>query len=162
MILDALERVLEVLERVASPRELTLLALAATMVVFGAAAGLPDTVAIALIAIGSGMFFIGIFLPALTEFQIGPSGFSAKLRERDQEVRATLEPHTESLMRTAAMLAGNPNVGRELLDRALVETYLQWQQAKREGPAETVLRHLGNLAPTLAADASATASGEAL
>lgn len=162
MVLDALERVLEVLERVASPRELTLLALAATMVVFGAAAGLTSTVAIALIVIGSGMFFIGIFLPVLTEFQIGPSGFSAKLRERDREVQETLEPHTESLMRTAALLAGSTDVGRELLDRALVETYLQWQQAKREGPAEAVLRHLGNLAPTLAPDAPAAAPGDVL
>jgi hypothetical protein len=161
MVLDAAERVLEALERIASPRELTLLALAATMVAFGAAAGLSDTVAIALIAIGSGMFFIGIFLPVLSEFQIGPSGFSAKLRERDREVQETLEPHTASLMQRAAQLAGSPDAGRELLDQALVETYLQWQQAKLDGPAETVLRHLGDLAPTLIADASATA-GEAL
>ncbi len=162
MFVDALERILEVLERIASPRELTLLALAATMVVFGAAAGLTDTVAIALIVIGSGMFFIGIFLPVLTEFQIGPSGFSAKLRERDREVQETLEPHTDGLMRAAALLAGSPDAGRELLNRALVETYLQWQQAKRDGPAEVVLRHLEDLAPALAANPSAPAPGEAL
>jgi hypothetical protein len=153
---------LEELERVANPRELTLLFLAVVMVVFGAAAGLNDTVAVALIVIGSGMFFIGISLPALTEFQIGPGGFSAKLRERDREVQATLEPHTESLMRTAIQLAGNPDAGRALLDQALVETYLRWQQAKSEGPAEAVLRHLGDLAPSLAVEAPAPGTGDLL
>jgi hypothetical protein len=147
MVLDALERALEELERIANPRELTLLALAVTMVVFGAAAGLSDTVAVALIAIGSGMFFIGIFLPVLTEFQIGPGGFSAKLRERDHEVRATLEPHTDGLMRAAAALTGDPVAGKELLERALLETYLGWQDAKREGPAEAVIKRLEHLAP---------------
>jgi hypothetical protein len=160
MVLDSLERVMEGLERVANPRELTLLILAVTMVAFGAAAGLDDPVAVALIVVGSGMFFVGIFLPVLTEFQIGPGGFSAKLRERDAEVRATLEPHTESLMGTAALLAGSPEAAKELLSRALVETYLQWQQAKSEGPAETVLKYLGDLAPTLVADAPAAATGD--
>lgn len=154
--MDALERALEELERFASPRELTLLALALMMVACGAFAGLGDTVAIALIVMGSGMFFVGIFLPALTEFQIGPSGFSAKLRERDAEVQATLEPHTDGLMRTAAMLAGTPEAGRELLDRALIETYLRWQEAKQEGPAEAVLRHLGELAPGSATQVATT------
>jgi hypothetical protein len=146
MVLDAFERVLEELERVANPRELMLLGLAVTMVIFGAAAGSSDPVSIALIAIGSGMFFVGIFLPVLTEFQIGPSGFSAKLRERDQEVRASLEPHTDSLGLAAAALAGTPDAGRELLERALVETYLHWRQAKEEGPADAVRRILGDLA----------------
>ena len=160
MLLDALDRVLEELERVSNPRELTLLFLAVTMVAFGAAAGLSDTVAVALIAIGSGMFFIGIFLPVLTEFQIGPTGFSAKLRERDEEVRASLEPHTDGLMRAASALTGNPEAGKELLERALLETYLGWQDAKREGPAEAVIKRLENLAPVFAVDAAAAAPGE--
>jgi hypothetical protein len=146
---------LEELERIANPRELTLLALALMMLLCGVFV-VPEggTVAVPLIVLGSGMFFVGIFLPVLTEFQIGPGGFSAKLQERDQEVRATLEPHTESLMRTAALLAGTPEAGRELLDRALIETYLRWQQAKSEGPAEAVLKHLGELAPAPTTDAS--------
>jgi hypothetical protein len=151
---------LEELERVANPRELTLLTLAATMVAVGAVAGLDDPVAVALIVIGSGMFFVGIFLPALTEFQIGPSGFSAKLRERDEEVQTTLEPHTESLMRAAAQLAGSPEAGRQLLDQALIETYLRWREAKREGPAEAVLKQLSDLAPTFTP--SASGPGDAL
>lgn len=159
MVLDALERAIEELERIASPRELTLLALALTMVAYGAFVGPTDTVSIALIAIGSGMFFVGIFLPALTEFQIGPGGFSAKLRERDQEVQATLEPHTDGLMQAAALLAGTPEAGRDLLERALVETYLGWQQAKREGPAEAVISRLEELAPTSTPD-TATGTGD--
>jgi hypothetical protein len=161
VVLDAIERIFEEMERIAEPRELFLLALAMTMVAYGAFGGPGDTVAIALIAIGSGMFFVGIFLPVLTEFQIGPGGFSAKLRERNQEVQATLEPHTDSLTRAAAALAGSPEAGRELLERALVETYLGWQEAKREGPAEAVIKRLENLAPTFAVDASAAGSGDA-
>lgn len=78
--MGALERIFEELERIAEPRELFLLTLAMTMVAYGAFGVRSDTVAVALIAIGSGMFFVGIFLPVLTEFQIGPGGFSAKLR----------------------------------------------------------------------------------
>ncbi len=162
MVLDAVERIFEELERVAEPRELLLLALAMTMVAYGAFGGLHETVAIALIAIGSGMFFVGIFLPVLSEFQIGPGGFSGKLRERDQEVQATLEPHTNSLTLAAAALAGSPDAGRELLERALVETYLGWQDAKREGPAEAVIKRLENLAPTFAVDTPGAAPQDAL
>ncbi|HEY8808516.1 MAG TPA: hypothetical protein VIM28_00720 [Solirubrobacterales bacterium] len=54
------------------------------------------------------MFFVGIFLPVLTEFQIGPGGFSGKLRERDQEVQATLEPHTNSLTLAPRHSQGRP------------------------------------------------------
>jgi hypothetical protein len=162
VVLDTLERIFEELERIAEPRELFLLALAMTMVAYGAFGGLKDTVAIALIAIGSGMFFVGIFLPVLSEFQIGPGGFSGKLRERDQEVQATLEPHTNSLTLAAAALAGSPEAGRELLERALVETYLGWQDAKREGPAEAVIKRLETLAPTFAVDAPAAGSAETL
>jgi hypothetical protein len=105
------------------------------------------TVSIALIVVGAGMFFIGMLLPTLTEFQIGPGGFSATLRERDREIRASLEPDAESLMHTAASLAGSPEAGRELLDQALVETYLRWRQAQHEGPANAVRRILDDLAP---------------
>jgi hypothetical protein len=159
MVLDGIERVLEELERVGNPRELTLLATALAMVAFGAFAISSDSISVALITIGSGMFFVGIFLPALTEFQIGPGGFSAKLRERDEEIQATLEPHTEGLMRAASLLAGDPEAGRKMLEQALVETYLGWQRAKQEGPAEAVIRRLEQLAPASVADAVA-APGE--
>jgi hypothetical protein len=142
-------------ERAINPRELTLPIAAAAMAIYGMFSGLAGSVAVALIVLGSGMFFISMLLPTLTEFQIGPSGFSAKLRERDQEVKATLEPESESLLRTATELAGNPEAGRELLDKALVETYMRWQQAKQDGPADTVRKHLGDLA---AAPANASGS----
>jgi hypothetical protein len=149
MILDAIDRLLEELEGIANPRELILLALAVAMVAYGAFAETTETVSIALIVVGSGMFFIGIFLPILSEFQIGPSGFSATLRERDREVQEALEPHSENLMQTASLLAGNPEAGRELLEKALIDTYLQWHEAKQVGPVDAVRRHLGNLAPTV-------------
>ena len=153
MLFDALERVVEELERVGNPRELALFGLALTMVVFGVAAGLSDTVSVALIAIGSGMFFVGIFLPVLSEFEIKATGFKAKLRERDEEVRSTLEPHTQTLLNAAEALTGNPQAGKELLERALVETYLGWQEAKREGPTEAVIKRIEGLAPTFSASA---------
>jgi len=43
------------------------------------------------------------------------------------------------------------------LERALVETYLGWGDAKREGPPEAVIKRLDSLAPTFAVDASAGA-----
>jgi hypothetical protein len=157
MVLDAVERVLEELERVGDPRELTLVALALLMVGCGAFAGLGDSTSVALIAIGSGMFFVGIFLPALSEFQIGPGGFSAKLRERDEEVRATLEPHAEGLMRAATAMVGDSAAGRALFERALLETYLGWQDAVHEGPAEAVIKRLESLAPAFTVDGATVA-----
>lgn len=136
------------------PREITLPVVALAMMAYAVVGGPAGTVAVALLVLGSGMLFISILLPTLTEFQIGPSGFSAKLRERDQEIRATLDPESASLLKAATALAGNPEAGRELLDRALVETYMRWQQAKRDGPADTVRKHLSDLAP-----APAEASG---
>jgi hypothetical protein len=147
---------MQVRERAIGPREFTLPVVALAMMAYGALSGLASTVAVALIVLGSGMLFISVLLPTLTEFQIGPSGFSAKLRERDQEIKATLDPESEGLLRTATALAGNPEAGRELLDQALVETYMRWQKAKRDGPADTVRKHLGDLAAT-----SAEASGGA-
>jgi hypothetical protein len=157
MVLDAIERVFEELEGIANPRELTLLALAVVMVAYGAFLESTETASVALIVVGSGMFFIGIFLPVLTEFQIGPSGFSATLRERDREVQAALEPHTESLMQTASLLAGNPEAGRELLEKALIDTYLQWHEAKQVGPVDAVRSRLDNLAPPVGEGAPGTA-----
>jgi len=102
-------------------------------------------ISIALIAIGAGMFFISMLLPTLTEFQIGPSGFSAKLRQRDAEVEASLSPESEGLLRLAVQLTGGEKSGQELLERALVETYMRWSQAKRDGPAEAVRAQLHSL-----------------
>jgi hypothetical protein len=148
MVLDTLERVVEELERIANPRELTVLFLAVVMVAFGAAAGTSDSVAIAMIAIGSGMFFIGIFLPVLTEFEVSATGFKGKLRERDEEVRTSLEPHADGLLDVAAALTGDQHAAKQLFEKAVLETYLAWQDAKREGPAEAVSRRLEDLAPS--------------
>jgi hypothetical protein len=114
---------------------------------------------VALIVIGAGMFFIGMLLPTLTEFQIGPGGFSAKLRERDEEIQATLDPHSESLMRTATALAGSEEEGEELLEQALVETYMRWRKAKSEGATETVGKLLVELTPPVG-QTDTTASGD--
>ncbi len=116
------------------------------MVGCGAFAGLGDAVAVALIVVGAGMFFIGMILPTLAEFQIGVKGFSGKLRERDREFQATLDPDAERLMQTAIDLAGNPEAGKELLERALVDTYMRWRQAKRDGAADAVRGQLEELA----------------
>jgi hypothetical protein len=131
--------------RAVGPREMSLPIVALAMVAVGVAAHAAE-ISVALIVVGSGMFFVGMLLPTLTEFEIGPGGFSAKLRERDHEVRAALEPDEQSLMRAAIALAGTPEKGRELLDQALVETYLRWRQAKQDGPADAVRGRLGELA----------------
>jgi len=128
------------------PRALALPVVSVAMVGCGAFAGLSDAVAVALIVVGAGMFFIGMILPTLTEFQIGVKGFSGKLRERDQEFKATLDPDSERLMSAAIDRAGNAEVGEELLKQALVDTYMRWRQAKRDGAAEAVLGQLEELA----------------
>lgn len=103
-------------------------------------------ISIALIAIGAGMFFISMLLPTLTEFQISASGFSAKLRQRDAEVEASLSPESEDLLELAVHLTGGEKSGQELLERAVVETYMRWSRAKRDGPVEAVRTQLHTLA----------------
>lgn len=120
---------------------------------------LTDPVAVALIVVGAGMFFIGMLLPTLTEFQIGPGGFSAKLRERDEEIQATLDPDSDRLLQIATQLAGSQKDGEQLLERALVDIYMKWSRARREGPADAVLEQLRNLAPK-SAQATPSAPGE--
>jgi hypothetical protein len=128
------------------PRELALPVVALGMVVWGTITD-SAVVSVALVVIGAGMFFIGMLLPSLTEFQIGTSGFSGKLRDRDWEIRSTLDPDSGSLLQLAIQLAGSEANGKELLERALVETYVRWSQAQREGPADAVRQHLQELAP---------------
>jgi hypothetical protein len=106
------------------------------MVAYGTFA--PDAVAVALIVLGAGMFFVSMLLPILTEFEVGLSGFKVKLRDRDAELQATVDPHADDLAEIAASLAGNPGAGKELLERALVETYMTWREAKQEGVADAV------------------------
>lgn len=79
-----------------------------------------------LIVLGSGMFFIGMVMPTLTEFEVGPTGFSAKLRERGVDFLASLGPEADQLIRTGTWLAGGPEAGRSLAERALIETYVRW------------------------------------
>lgn len=106
-----------------------------------------DTVSVALVVVGSGMFFIGAVMPTLTEFQVGPTGFSAKLRERDLDFQAYLEPEAEQLMRTGTWLAGGAEAGRELVEQALAETYLRWPDERARNPAEGVRERMVQLAP---------------
>lgn len=128
------------------------------MVAFGAVFTnqLADAVAVALIVLGSGMFFIGMLLPTLTEFQIGLKGFSAKLRDRDEEIKASLEPESDSLLQVAIRLTGDRRAGQELLERALIEIYMRWSKAKGIGAAELVRDQLADLVPSApAADSKA-------
>lgn len=109
---------------------------AIAMVVYGTVA--PAAVAVALIVLGAGMFFVSMLLPILTEFEVGLGGFKVKLRDRDAEFQATIDPDAEGLAKIAASLAGNPQAGKELLESALVETYMTWRDAKKQGVAAAV------------------------
>jgi hypothetical protein len=124
-----------------------------------------EAVSVPLIVVGSGMFFVGMVMPALTEFQIGPTGFSAKLRERDLDFQAALGPETEQLVRTGTWLAGDPMAGRHLAERALVETYMRWPQesgAAAANPTNAVRERMVELAPPAQAEPVAPAQpGEA-
>lgn len=104
-------------------------------------------VSVALIVVGSGMFFVGALLPTLTEFQVGPTGFSAKLRERDLDFQASFGPEAEQLMRVGTWLAGGTEAGRDLVERALTETYLRWPYERANDPAGVVRERMVEMAP---------------
>lgn len=106
-----------------------------------------ETVSVTLIVIGAGMFFIGALIPILTEFQVGPAGFSAKLRERDDDFHTVLGPEADQLARTATWLAGGPEAGRDLVERALIETYMRWPLERADDPADAVRERMVEMAP---------------
>jgi hypothetical protein len=106
-----------------------------------------DAVAVALIVVGAGMFFIGMLAPTLSEFKIGPGGFSAKLRERERDVQTALGPDVDGLTRTATWLTGSPEAGKKLVERALIETYMRWPDAQRRGSADAMREKIVELAP---------------
>lgn len=84
-----------------------------------------EAVAIALIAIGAGQVTMGVLLPRLSEFEIGPGGLKAKLRERDAEVTPIIEQDGERLGRLAAFLAASPADAPQVAQEALAETYAE-------------------------------------
>jgi len=109
-----------------------------------------DTASVTLIVIGAGMFFIGMLIPTLTEFQVGPTGFSAKLRERDLDFSETLGPDAEQLTRLGAWLAGSPEAGRELAEKALSDVYMRWSRGPDSNPLDDVRRRMVKSAPPAA------------
>jgi DNA-directed RNA polymerase specialized sigma24 family protein len=114
-----------------------------------------DATGIALIVIGAGVFLIGVLLPLISEFQVGPGGFSAKFRERDREFEAALNSEQMQLARLGAWLAGDPHSGKQLAEQALRDTYLRWPDARTD-PGNAVRRHLVSLAPERPGVATAT------
>lgn len=123
--------------------------------------GLGDSVAIALIVVGAGMFLIGTLLPVVSEFEIGPGGFSAKLREQDEEVHEALSPDAQQLAGLATWLAGGRGAGQQLAERALVETYLDWPTA-REDPRLAARKNLVDLVSSVPAAVGAETADAAL
>jgi hypothetical protein len=116
---------------------------------------------VALVVVGAGMFFIGTVMPTLTEFQIGPGGFSAKLRERDADFEAVIGPDAEQLTRLGTWLAGGPAAGRDLAERALIETYMRWPRERADNPANAVRERMVELAPPAGFAPPATAQAPA-
>lgn len=118
------------------------------MVAAGAGIGIAGhaSVSIAMVVIGAGMFFIGTMMPTLSEFQVGPTGFSAKLRERDEDFQTIFGPNADQLARIGTWLAGSPQAGKELAERALIETYMRWPEAHTD-PTDAVRQHMVELAP---------------
>lgn len=131
-------------------RAITVPLVALSLVVVGVVVGVAfdgTAASVPLIVLGSGMFFLGTLMPTLTEFQIGPAGFSAKLQERDRDFRAILGADAESLVRTGTWLAGGPEAGKDLAERALVDAYMRWPHERVADPATAVRERMVELAP---------------
>jgi hypothetical protein len=107
---------------------------------------LPEGIAIALIVVGAGLFMLALLLPVVSEFEIGPGGFSAKLTRREQ----ALQGEGDRLAQLAGLLAGGEAEAEDLLRRAIAEAYLA-----REDPAEVARRKLVEHAPEGPAGAGA-------
>lgn len=136
---------------IVEPRAIAIPAFSLAMVGGGVAMYHFQAVSLALIVIGAGMFFIGAILPTLSEFQVGPTGFSATLRERELDFQAVLGSEADQLTKTGAWLAGSSEAGKELLERALAETYLRWPEERNHNPADAVRERMVEMAPPASA-----------
>jgi hypothetical protein len=141
---------------IANARSALLLILGLAMLLAGVfLADLPQSTGVGLIVVGSGIFLVGVLLPLVTEFQIGPGGFSAKLRERDREFQSAVSPQAHNLETLAVALAGDPTEGRQLAEKALAGSYGDWTRAESADPVEEARRRLVAMAPEAPPQASA-------
>ena len=102
---------------------------------------LREAVALALIVVGAGEVTMGAVLPRLSELEIGPTKFSAKLRDRDAEFAPIHEQEAERLARLAAMVS-NPQAAPSAAEQALAKTYASLPSAREEGPEVFARREL--------------------
>lgn len=90
---------------------------------------------------------------------MGPTGFSAKLRERGVDFLASLDPEADQLIRTGTWLAGGPEAGKDLAERALVETYMRWPPGSID-LATAVRERMVELAPSAMPQPAPTLQGQ--
>jgi DNA-directed RNA polymerase specialized sigma24 family protein len=116
-----------------SVRTAILLVTGVVLVAAGIFLKVRETVALALIVIGAGEVTMGAVLPRLSELEIGPTKFSAKLRDRDAEFRPIYEQEAERLTRLAALVS-EAEAAPRLTEQALAKTYAALPTARTEGP----------------------------
>jgi DNA-directed RNA polymerase specialized sigma24 family protein len=97
-------------------------------------------IATALIVIGAGQVTMGVLLPQLTELEIGPGGFKAKLRARDEEIGVVVERQGRQLAELAAFLGAGADGAQGAAEAALARTYAE--APPPEDPVARAKRHL--------------------
>jgi DNA-directed RNA polymerase specialized sigma24 family protein len=75
-----------------------------------------------LIVLGAAQVAVGLLLPRLTEFEIGPAGLKTKIRPAEQAVALSVAGEASRLNRFARLMCGNAEQARELVEEALVRT----------------------------------------
>jgi DNA-directed RNA polymerase specialized sigma24 family protein len=82
------------------------------------------------IVAGAGMVAVGILLPRMREFEIGPGGFKTKM-ESNQPPQPLLDMQADKLTRFAYLVSGDLVHARELVEEALARS----RQQQRRLPA---------------------------
>jgi DNA-directed RNA polymerase specialized sigma24 family protein len=90
--------------------------------VFGAGLVAPGglaAVATTLIVVGAGQMSVGLLLPRLTEFEIGPGGVKTKMDTETTRPRMLFEAEANRLNRFAYLMCGDRAQAREIVELAL-------------------------------------------
>lgn len=108
--------------------------------------GAQAVTATTLIVLGAAQLAVGVLLPRLTEFEIGPAGLKTKLVPSAPEVAPSLVSEAGRLNRFAHLMCGDAELARELVEDALSTARKRRGRGGPRGAAE--LRALLDLLDT--------------
>ena len=129
-------------------RGLPVCAVAAVLIALGMIGG-NESRADTMMWFGLGLLPLGLLMPRLRNFEVGPGGVKATLAEGDEAFKVVFRAEADRLYRFAYFMCGDPDQARELVESALAKTRDQQRCLASEERGAYALRTLLELLETV-------------